>query len=154
MVATGINTIPNIPKLTGAELFKGDYLHSRSFKRYGIFLKRLYACYGLPAYSLSRPESFKDKRVLVVGLGNTGADTIHSLRGIASKIYVSHSHGAYIVRVPQQLLNLQKLTSLAAPEHQWQAIRSHHDVSQIQHNGQHGNLLAETFRIHGEQDDH
>jgi dimethylaniline monooxygenase (N-oxide forming) len=37
VVAMGINTIPNIPKLTGAELFEGDYIHSQSFKRYGVF---------------------------------------------------------------------------------------------------------------------
>lgn len=46
---------------------------------------------------ITRPGLFKGKRVLVVGLGNTGADTIECLREYASKVYISHAHGAYIV---------------------------------------------------------
>lgn len=42
VVATGINTIPNIPKLEGSELFQGDYIHSRSFKRYFISIHPLH----------------------------------------------------------------------------------------------------------------
>lgn len=46
---------------------------------------------------LNSPELFKDKRVLVVGLGNTGADTATGLVGHASEIYLSYRHGSYIV---------------------------------------------------------
>lgn len=43
------------------------------------------------------PEAFKGKNVLVVGLGNTGADAAVSLIGHANKIYSSHRHGTVIV---------------------------------------------------------
>lgn len=44
-----------------------------------------------------RPELFKGKRVVVVGLGNTGADTAAALCGHAEKVYASHKHGAIVV---------------------------------------------------------
>ncbi|KAK2770642.1 dimethylaniline monooxygenase 2 [Colletotrichum kahawae] len=43
------------------------------------------------------PENFKGKRVLVVGFGNSGADTAVSLIGHAKKIYLSHREGAYVI---------------------------------------------------------
>ncbi len=49
--------------------------------------------------SSNRPEEFKEKRVLVVGLGNTAADTAASLAGVASKIYLSHTSGTFVVSV-------------------------------------------------------
>lgn len=39
------------------------------------------------------------KRVVVVGLSYTGADTIDALRGVAKEIYISHKHGAVVVRL-------------------------------------------------------
>jgi dimethylaniline monooxygenase (N-oxide forming) len=33
VIANGINQIPNIPAVTGIELFEGECLHSRAFKR-------------------------------------------------------------------------------------------------------------------------
>ncbi len=53
VIATGINRIPNIPKWPGQELFKGEIIHSISYKN---------------------AEPFLAKKVLVVGLGNTGAE--------------------------------------------------------------------------------
>ncbi|KAH8893690.1 FAD/NAD(P)-binding domain-containing protein [Thozetella sp. PMI_491] len=76
VLATGINHIPNIPKLRGGEVFAGQCLHSRAFKR---------------------PEAFKGKKVLIVGLGNTGADTAAALQGHAEDVYIAHSHGAYVM---------------------------------------------------------
>lgn len=47
-----------------------------------------------------RPELFKGKKVVVVGMGNTGADTAAALCGHADKVWVSHNHGALVVRFP------------------------------------------------------
>ncbi|KAF9776439.1 hypothetical protein IL306_005374 [Fusarium sp. DS 682] len=77
IMATGGNNRPHIPKVEGIDQFEGEVLHSRAFKR---------------------PELFKGKRVLVVGVSNTGADTAASLCGNAEKVWLSHSHGV-IVRV-------------------------------------------------------
>ncbi|RMZ77703.1 hypothetical protein DV738_g4246, partial [Chaetothyriales sp. CBS 135597] len=82
IIATGANSRPNIPVLAGADLFKGQILHSRDFKR---------------------PSDFKNKRVIVVGIGNSAADTSTSLVGIADKIYLSHRHG--VLLMPRKLPN-------------------------------------------------
>lgn len=46
----------------------------------------------------TKPKRFEGKRVVVVGLGNSGADISTSLVGYAKVVYVSHRAGAYIVR--------------------------------------------------------
>lgn len=46
---------------------------------------------------MSRPELYKGKKVVVVGLCNSGADTATTLQGHASKVYLSYRHGANIV---------------------------------------------------------
>jgi cation diffusion facilitator CzcD-associated flavoprotein CzcO len=53
VVATGANRVPNRPVLEGEEAFEGEISHSRTYKNPGPFLGR---------------------RVLVVGMGNTGAE--------------------------------------------------------------------------------
>ncbi|KAJ3958699.1 hypothetical protein N0V92_004689 [Colletotrichum tropicale] len=78
IIATGMNQTPNYPEVKGIQSFSGQQVHSKSFKR---------------------PEEFKGKRVLVIGFGNSGADTAASLIGHAKKIYISHREGAYIPRV-------------------------------------------------------
>ncbi|OAR02162.1 hypothetical protein LLEC1_03500, partial [Akanthomyces lecanii] len=99
VVSTGPTSHPNMPKIPGAERFEGDYIHSQAFKR---------------------PELFKGKRVLLVGLGNTTADTVEELRGHASEIYISHAKGIHILPrkskagVPSDhTLTLSKLNFLA-----------------------------------------
>ncbi|KAF4439181.1 flavin depend monooxygenase that catalyses the oxidation of rubrofusarin to 9-hydroxyrubrofusarin [Fusarium austroafricanum] len=76
IVATGINNRPHIPELEGIDQFKGQILHSRSFKK---------------------PEPFKGKRVVVVGISNTGADTAAALCDHAEKVWISRSHGTLVV---------------------------------------------------------
>ncbi|KAK1764305.1 monooxygenase aurF [Phialemonium atrogriseum] len=76
VIATGVNQKPHIPVFKGFELFTGDKVHSRAYKR---------------------PKVFKGKNVLVIGLGNSGADTAVSLVGHAKNIYLSHREGAYIL---------------------------------------------------------
>lgn len=53
VVVTGTNRIPHQPTLPGEESFKGKIIHSRQYKN---------------------PEPFTGQRVLVVGMGNTGAE--------------------------------------------------------------------------------
>ena len=47
--------------------------------------------------SASRPEAFKDSKVMVVGLGNTAADVATVLVGHAEKVYLSHRQGSIVV---------------------------------------------------------
>ncbi|KAJ3493512.1 hypothetical protein NLG97_g4683 [Lecanicillium saksenae] len=76
VVSTGPTSHPNMPKIQHSELFTGDFIHSRAFKK---------------------PELFKGKRVLLIGLGNTTADTVEALREYAAAIYISHSKGVCIL---------------------------------------------------------
>ena len=60
----------------------------------------------LHAQAYKGPEPYEGKKVVVVGLGNTGGDTAVSLVGTAAKVYGSHRSGTRIVgvRVPATLL--------------------------------------------------
>lgn len=52
-MATGYNRSPVMPAWEGQEQFRGDILHSRDYRN---------------------AEPFKGKKVLIVGIGNTGAE--------------------------------------------------------------------------------
>ncbi|KAH3958799.1 hypothetical protein HBH98_202490 [Parastagonospora nodorum] len=67
---------PSMPSVPGLEDFEGLSIHVKSFKR---------------------PQNFTGKRVMVVGFGNSAADTSTQLVGAASKIYLAHRHGARVV---------------------------------------------------------
>jgi dimethylaniline monooxygenase (N-oxide forming) len=67
---------PSIPSIPGLDLFQGTNIHAKSFKR---------------------PQDFAGKRVMVVGFGNSAADTSTQLVGIANKIYLAHRHGARVL---------------------------------------------------------
>ncbi|NOI26468.1 NAD(P)-binding domain-containing protein [Vibrio mediterranei] len=53
VVCAGSNTLPAFPQFSGQEKFKGDLVHSSSIKK---------------------PEEFKGRNVLFIGLGETGSD--------------------------------------------------------------------------------
>jgi cation diffusion facilitator CzcD-associated flavoprotein CzcO len=53
VVATGINRVPFSPTWKGMDNFQGDIVHSRHYKN---------------------PKPFLDKKVLLIGMGNTGAE--------------------------------------------------------------------------------
>lgn len=53
IIATGVNRIPNEVRWTGQDKFQGDVIHSRFYKN---------------------PQPFLGQKVLVVGMGNTGAE--------------------------------------------------------------------------------
>jgi indole-3-pyruvate monooxygenase len=59
VLATGANARPHLPDLPGRELFRGRLLHSSQFRR---------------------GADFRGQRVLVAGLGNSGADLAAELR--------------------------------------------------------------------------
>ena len=68
IVATGVNRIPNIPSWPGQEQFQGTIIHARDYKN---------------------AAPFKGKKVLVVGMGNTGAELALDLSEHDCETYIS-----------------------------------------------------------------
>ena len=69
VIATGVNRVPHSPSWEGQDSFKGKIVHSRNYKNV---------------------EPFKGQKVLVIGMGNTGAELALDLaeNGIDSYIAV------------------------------------------------------------------
>ncbi|KAM4722713.1 flavin-containing monooxygenase 3-like [Rhinophrynus dorsalis] len=78
LICTGHHVYPNLPlqSFPGIDKFKGQYMHNRGYKV---------------------PEHYAGKRVLVVGLGNSGADIAVELSRTASKVWLSTRSGAWIM---------------------------------------------------------
>ncbi|XP_067323770.1 flavin-containing monooxygenase 1-like isoform X1 [Anolis sagrei] len=76
MVCIGFLTNPRMPltSFPGIEKFNGMYLHSRHYKN---------------------AEVFRDKRVLVIGMGNSGVDIAVAATHTAKKVMISTSTGAW-----------------------------------------------------------
>ncbi|CAI9549246.1 unnamed protein product [Staurois parvus] len=71
---------PNLPlhSFPGIEKFKGQYMHNRDYKH---------------------PAQYAGKRMLVVGLGNSGADIAVELARTAEKVVLSSRSGSWIMSV-------------------------------------------------------
>lgn len=76
LITTGTQGRPVVPKVQGIDQFKGKIIHSIAFKE---------------------PKDFAGKKVVVVGLSNTGGDVCAELSDVASEIYLSHRSGALLV---------------------------------------------------------
>lgn len=78
MICTGFLTNPHLPldSFPGIQTFKGQYFHSRQYKH---------------------PDIFKDKRVLVVGMGNSGTDIAVEASHLAEKVFLSTTGGAWVI---------------------------------------------------------
>ncbi|XP_029473988.1 dimethylaniline monooxygenase [N-oxide-forming] 2-like [Rhinatrema bivittatum] len=97
LVCSGHHIEPYVPleSLPGIERFKGQCYHSREYKGLG--------CPG--------------KRVLVIGMGNSGADIAVELSHSAAQVYVSTRSGTWVVRhvgdhgIPMDILCLTRFCS-------------------------------------------
>ena len=77
VVATGSLKTPLIPHFKGQEQFAGEIIHSQAFKD---------------------PTKYRDKTVVIVGLGNTSADSVSALVDAGVKrLIVSHRHRTMII---------------------------------------------------------
>ena len=81
IIATGLNRIPKLPNWNGQDSYKGEILHAASYKNH---LK------------------FKGKKVLVIGMGNTGAEIALDLA--EAKIDVGVSVRSEIAVIPRDFL--------------------------------------------------
>ncbi|XP_029474782.1 dimethylaniline monooxygenase [N-oxide-forming] 5-like [Rhinatrema bivittatum] len=78
LVCSGHHTSPNLPlnSFPGIENFKGQYFHSRDYKD---------------------PFEYQGKRIIVIGLGNSGGDLAVELSLVAKQVYLSTRRGAWIL---------------------------------------------------------
>jgi cation diffusion facilitator CzcD-associated flavoprotein CzcO len=74
VIANGHHHVPRMPKIPGT--FTGEIMHSRDYRS----VKQL-----------------ADKRVVVVGSGNSGCDIVVDATSVARKIYLSMRRGTYFV---------------------------------------------------------
>ncbi|RMG87441.1 MAG: NAD(P)/FAD-dependent oxidoreductase, partial [Bacteroidetes bacterium] len=68
VLATGVNRVENIPRWSGDESFRGVIMHSRKYKN---------------------PKPFAGQKVLVIGMGNTGAEVALDLSLNGAETYIS-----------------------------------------------------------------
>ncbi|NXL64084.1 FMO1 monooxygenase, partial [Chordeiles acutipennis] len=78
MVCSGNFSEPSLPLhcFAGIERFQGQYFHSRQYKH---------------------PDVFQGKRVLVVGMGNSGVDIAVEASRVAAKVTICTSRGAWVL---------------------------------------------------------
>lgn len=74
--ATGIIANPRLPSLAGRDLFRGRVMHSIEYRR---------------------PAGFEGRRVLVVGVGNSGGEIASELAHAGARVTVAVRSGANVV---------------------------------------------------------
>ncbi|KAM5239073.1 dimethylaniline monooxygenase [N-oxide-forming] 4 [Ctenodactylus gundi] len=101
MICTGNFLNPHLPleSFPGIHQFKGNILHSQEYRT---------------------PEAFQGKRVLVIGLGNTGGDVAVELSRIAAQVFLSTRTGAWVISRssggghPRNMMSTRRCSNLVA----------------------------------------
>lgn len=75
VVCSGLNQTPNLPQ-ADRQRFRGEVLHSKDYRN---------------------AAPFAGKRVVVVGLGETGADVVAEIAEVAASVVLSLRRGAYVI---------------------------------------------------------
>ncbi|KAJ8376354.1 hypothetical protein SKAU_G00069340 [Synaphobranchus kaupii] len=78
LICIGHHVHPNMPlkDFPGIETFKGKYFHSRDYKN---------------------PEEWRGKRVVVIGIGNSGGDIAVELSRMTKQLFLSTRRGAWVL---------------------------------------------------------
>uniref|UniRef100_A0A0B7AE17 Flavin-containing monooxygenase n=1 Tax=Arion vulgaris TaxID=1028688 RepID=A0A0B7AE17_9EUPU len=76
LVCTGHHADKHLPTFPGMSDFQGQIVHSHDYRK---------------------PDGFEDKRVLVIGIGNSGGDVAVELSRRASQVFLSTRRGTWIL---------------------------------------------------------
>ncbi|CAB4424406.1 unnamed protein product [Rhizophagus irregularis] len=82
MVCTGHHRYPRLPKYIGMDKFVGKQMHSHFYRK---------------------PGDYDNKRVIVVGCGNSGMDIAVELSGVASQVYLCTRKGTLPWILPRRI---------------------------------------------------
>ncbi|XP_051866948.1 flavin-containing monooxygenase 5-like [Pristis pectinata] len=101
LVCTGHHTNPHLPldSFPGIEKFKGQYIHSKDYKE---------------------PLKFEGKRVVVIGIGNSGGDLAVEISRHAKQVFLSTRRGAWIINrvaergYPADMMYICRINNLLA----------------------------------------
>ncbi|GIX93654.1 dimethylaniline monooxygenase 2 [Caerostris darwini] len=77
LVCVGHMNRPKMPSYPGQDLYKGEIMHT---------------------HTLRTVESFKDKTVVVVGMGCSGLDAAVEISNVAKHVYLSTRSGAHVMK--------------------------------------------------------
>ncbi|RUS81445.1 hypothetical protein EGW08_010785 [Elysia chlorotica] len=94
IVCNGNYAIPSVPTLVGEELFEGHIMHSHNYRK---------------------PDSFKDKVVVILGANSSGQDIALELSAVAKKVYISHKKSPLKSRLPDNVEQKPGIERLDAP---------------------------------------
>ncbi|KAK3750837.1 hypothetical protein RRG08_033654 [Elysia crispata] len=75
IVCTGHHAEKHVPAFPGLEEFEGKVIHSHEYRK---------------------PQGFEDKRVLIVGIGNSGGDVAVELSRYSKQVFLSTRQGTWI----------------------------------------------------------
>lgn len=95
MICTGHHAEKNMPDFPGMHNFKGKVLHSHDYRH---------------------TAGYEDKRVVVVGIGNSGGDAAVELSKVASQTYLSTRSGSWVYNrisdrgLPLDMLYARRIT--------------------------------------------
>ncbi|KAK8762537.1 hypothetical protein V5799_026194 [Amblyomma americanum] len=76
-VCVGHHVYPNVPHFRGQEKFRGRIVHT---------------------HSLKNADKFRDRRVAVVGIGNSAVDAVVDVSHVALETYLSTRRGAWVAK--------------------------------------------------------
>nr|XP_054769781.1 flavin-containing monooxygenase 5-like [Lytechinus pictus] len=76
LVCTGHHCTPHLPEFDGLKDFTGRVLHTHDYLT---------------------PEGFENKRILIIGVGNSGCDAAVELSSPASQVYLSTRRGMWVL---------------------------------------------------------
>ncbi|ESO96189.1 hypothetical protein LOTGIDRAFT_214741 [Lottia gigantea] len=76
LICTGHHATKNEPKFSGLEEFKGKVLHTHDYRDF---------------------HGFEEKKVVIVGIGNSGGDAAVELSRICKQVYLSTRRGSWVI---------------------------------------------------------
>lgn len=76
MVCTGHHAKPHLPRFPGMDNFKGKIIHTHYYRK---------------------PFGYENKRIVVIGIGNSGVDASVELGRFASQLFLSTRRGSWVL---------------------------------------------------------